>query len=488
MAQLKTRRDFLRRGMFAAGILIGPSLLAACAPAAAPAAAPTSPAAAAPTTAPAAAAKPSTAPAPAPSAAPSAAPAAPAAAPSPSAVANPTTAPAVAAASGNAVSVGSNYSDAGPKKAIQAVFDAFTAKTGIPLTVNTVEHNAYQEQINNYLQGKPDDVFAWFAGYRMQFFAAQGLSMPIDDLWGKVGSNYSDAMKAASTGADGHQYFIPIYNYPWAVFYRKSLFADKGYKVPVTMDDLTSLGAQMQKDGITPFAFADKQGWPAMGTFDILNMRVNGYDFHVSLMAGKESWTDPKVKNVFTTWAAQLPLHQEGSLGRDWQDAAQTLVSKQSGMMLLGTFIGQQFTVKADYDDLDFFPYPSINTAQGQDSIDAPIDGFMLSKAPKNVDGAKALLQYLSTGEAQMIYLASDPTSIAAGKDAKTDTYTPLQKKAQQIIGSAKHIAQFLDRDTRPDFASTVMIPSIQQFIGKPDDIDNLLKSIEDQKKSIFIG
>ena len=32
------------------------------------------------------------------------------------------------------------------------------------------------------------------------------------------------------------------------------------------------------------------------------------------------------------------------------------------------------------------------------------------------------------------------------------------------------------------------MIPSIQQFLGKPDDIDNLLKSIEDQKKSIFIG
>ena len=28
-------------------------------------------------------------------------------------------------------------------------------------------------------------------------------------------------------------------------------------------------------------AFADKDGWPAMGTFDILNMRINGYDFHV---------------------------------------------------------------------------------------------------------------------------------------------------------------------------------------------------------------
>ena len=73
-------------------------------------------------------------------------------------------------------------------------------------------------------------------------------------------------------------------------------------------------------------------------------------------------------------------------------------------------------------------------------------------------------------------------------KDADTSKYSALQKKSAEIINSAKHIAQFLDRDTRPDFASTVMIPSLQQFLNKPDDIEGLLKSIEDQKNTIFIG
>jgi hypothetical protein len=54
------------------------------------------------------------------------------------------------------------------------------------------------------------------------------------------------------------------------------------------------------------------------------------------------------------------------------------------------------------------------------------------------------------------------------------------EKKSAEIIGASKNIAQFLDRDTRPDFASTVMIPSLQQFIRAPEDIDGLLKSIED--------
>ncbi len=187
------------------------------------------------------------------------------------------------------VTVGSNASDDVPKKAYADVYAAFEAKSPkLKVKVNTVDHNTFQEQINNYLQGSPDDIFTWFAGYRMRFFAAQGLAGDISDVWDKVGANFSDSFKKASTGDDGKQYFVPIYNYPWVLMYRKSLFADRGYTAPTTMDELTTLSATMKKDGLEPIAFADKDGWPAMGTFDILNMRTNGYDFHVSLMAGKE--------------------------------------------------------------------------------------------------------------------------------------------------------------------------------------------------------
>ena len=43
-----------------------------------------------------------------------------------------------------------------------------------------------------------------------------------------------------------------------------------------------------------------------------------------------------------------------------------------------------------------------------------------------------------------------------------------------------------MDRDTRPDFASTVMIPSLQSFLNNPGDINKLVQSIEKQKKAIF--
>ena len=101
------------------------------------------------------------------------------------------------------VTVGSNASDTLPKQAYEQVFANFQKASGITPKVNTVDHNTYQEQINNYLQGRPDDVWMWFAGYRMQFFAQRGLAGPVTDVWQKIGGNFTEALKQASTGLDG---------------------------------------------------------------------------------------------------------------------------------------------------------------------------------------------------------------------------------------------------------------------------------------------
>ena len=383
---------------------------------------------------------------------------------------------------GGTITFGSNYSDDVPKKAMQAVVDGFTAKTGIAVTVNTVEHGKFQDTINAYLQATPDDTFTWFAGYRMRFFAAQGLATDISDVWGKVGANYSDAFKTASTGDDGKQYFIPFYNYPWVVIYRKSVFTEKGYTIPKTIDEFKTLGDKIKTDGMIPLAFGDKDGWPAMGTFDILNMRMNGYDFHVGLMAGKEKWTDAKTKAVFQKWAELLPYFDPQPLGKTWQEAAQDMINKKAGMYFLGTFAGEQATDAAVHDDLDFFPFPTLGTQyDAEAAIDAPIDGFMVSAKAKNLDGAKAFMEYLSTGEAQGLFLASSPNNVAAGKDADTSKYSPFQKKMAEIIGGAQKIAQFLDRDTRPDFAgANGMQGFLQNFLGNPaQDLDKFLQGIQ---------
>jgi multiple sugar transport system substrate-binding protein len=380
------------------------------------------------------------------------------------------------------VTLGSNSSDAVPKAAIASMM-AGAKSSGVDVKINTVPHNDFQNNINNYLKGSPDDVFTWFAGYRMKVYARQGLAAPIDDVWDGIGSNFSDAFVKASTADDGKKYFVPLLNYPWAVFYRPSVFKKFGYSTPKTMDEFTALCKQMQKDKMTPIAFADKDGWPAFGTFDYLNMRMNGYDFHIQLMGHKQSWTDPKVLAVFDMWKSLLPYHATGSLGRTWQEAANTLIKKTSGMYVLGSFVGQQFP-KGDT-DLDFFPFPEINSSFGQDAVEAPIDGFMLSTKGAKNPAAKELLKYLGTGKAEDLYLATDSNDVAAAKDADTSKYTKLQKKSATLISGSKQISQFLDRDAEPAFASNAAIPAFQSFI-KNGDVAGTCKSLEAQAKQAY--
>jgi len=399
---------------------------------------------------------------------------------------SPSAAPASQAAGGN-LKVGSNLSDAVPKKALQSLVDAFTQQTGIKVTVNTVDHSTFQDQLSSYLQATPDDAFTWFSGYRMRFFAAQGLATSIDDVWSSVGSNFSAAMKTASTGDDGHQYLIPWNTYAWTVYYRKSLFAAHSYAIPTTLDQFKALAAQMQKDGLVPIGLGQKDGWPAQGHFDIIDLRENGYQFHVDLLAGKAKWTDAKVKQVFTVWKTLLPFYQTGSAGRLWQDAAAGLVKKTTGMMLQPQ-VAETFQAagQSELDDLAFFPWPDHGTQwDAEKALDAPVDGWMISaKSPTlsaDLEAAKSFLSFLAKGSSQLIYAKANTSGIGVANDIDQSGYTALQKAQAQVISAAQKVTQFLDRDTRPDFAGkNGMQAFLTDFVTTPDqDLDAFLTTIQ---------
>jgi multiple sugar transport system substrate-binding protein len=379
------------------------------------------------------------------------------------------------------VTFGSNYADDVPRRAMQAVIDEFTRRSGIAVSVNTVAPQPFQERIAAYLQGTPDDVFTWFAGQRMRFFADQGLAGDISDVWQRIADHHSEASRVASTGSDGRQYLVPFITYPWVMLYRRSVWQQYGYEEPATLDELRLLAQRMQADGLVPLAFGNREGWPVMGTFDILNLRLNGYDFHIDLLAGGESWSDPRVRAVFELWRELLPFHQAGALGRTWQEAARSMIAGEAGMVFLATFAGEQATDE-QRDDLAMFHFPLLGTEFDDElAVDAPINGFMLGRSPAEPAAARDFLEFLGTPDAQQIYIAENPNRIAVARDADTSGYTDFQRQMAEIIAGAGRMAQFLDRDSRPDFAgANGMQAFLADFIHDPDqDLDGLLGRIQ---------
>jgi multiple sugar transport system substrate-binding protein len=212
---------------------------------------------------------------------------------------------------------------------------------------------------------------------------------------------------------------------------------------------------------------------------------MNGYQFHMDLMAGKESWTDERVRNVFTEWEALLPFHQENPNGRTWEEAASAFVNKEAGMMTIGNFVGNQFP-EGDTADLDFFPWPAMNEEFGTETIEAPIDGWMMAANPANPEAAKELLYFFGTADAQEAYLTVNPSLIGASLELDTSRYNALQLKAFEAVSAAPYVTQFLDRDTNPEFAANVAGQAFADFLADPSSIDGILEEMQAQAEVIF--
>jgi multiple sugar transport system substrate-binding protein len=377
-----------------------------------------------------------------------------------------------------------NYPNAAEEAGMDAIDAAFEKLTGVRPTLNTFDPYAYVgsnlggDPVLAYLHGTPDDLltWSWCSGYRMRYFAQKGLITPIDEVWALVKDNFTPGLVGAVSGDDGRVYGIPVDSYPWAMFYRKSVWAAHGYEVPTTWDQLLALCARMKQDKLTPIAFGDMDGWPAMGTFDMLNLRLNGYQFHMDLLAGKEHWTDPRVTSVFKEWAKLVPYYTNGYGAVTWQHACDTLTRGQAGMYHMGLFITGEVTTidKSVLDDIDFFEFPYFgNEFDTERAVEAPTDIWVMPARSLNLgadlDNARAFLEFWAQGSTQLLMYNSQPSFIPTASDVDVSKLDRLSAKSVQMTSRAQRITQFFDRDTRPDFGGAGEMQSFfHSFLMKP--------------------
>jgi multiple sugar transport system substrate-binding protein len=366
--------------------------------------------------------------------------------------------------------------DAAEKAAMDAIDAAFEKLTGVRPTLNTIDHIIYQNGAKDYLFGTPDDLFTWFPGYRMRFYVRQGLILPVDEVWALVKDKFTPGLAGAVTGDDGRVYGIPVDFYPWAMFYRKSVWAAHGYEVPTTWDQLLALCARMKRDGLTPIAFGDIDGWPAMGTFDMLNLRLNGYQFHMDLLRGSAKWTDERVTGVFREWAKLVPYYTKGFQRLTWQQAADTLIGGASGMYYLGLFMTGEVTTidKSILDDIDFFEFPYFgNEFDAERAVEAPMDVWaMAAKSPTlaaDMDNARAYLEFFAQGPTQLLMYQAQPGFIPTASDVDLSKLDRLSAKSVQLANRAQRITNFFDRDSNPDWGGHDQMQSfLAYFLRDP--------------------
>ena len=379
--------------------------------------------------------------------------------------------------------INSDQADPAPKAAFAEVVKQFeAANPDITVKMNTFDKEAYKTAIRNWLATEPPDVVFWYAGNRMKQFVSKDLLEDVSDLWEAEGLN--DKMKTAlpAMTINEKQWGIPTTYYQWGVYYRKDIFEKLGIEIPKTYDEYLAACAKIKEAGIAPVTIGTKYLWTAAGWFDYLNMRTNGLDFHIELMDGKVPYTDDRVKATFANW---MKMVEPGYFIKDhatysWQEALPFLLKGEAAMYLIGNFVTPQLGDQAD--NIGFFQFPIIDPAKNVGE-DAPMDTVHIPAKAKNKEDARKFLAYLASADVQTQINAAI-NQIPPNKDAKVaDNY--FLNIGVKMLADADGQAQFYDRDTTPGMAKEGM-KGFQEFMVKPERLDNILESLEKTRKREF--
>jgi multiple sugar transport system substrate-binding protein len=376
--------------------------------------------------------------------------------------------------------INSDTSDPAPKAALeQAIKDFEAENSDITVKWNLFDHEGYKTSIRNFLTADAPDVANWYAGNRMLPYVNAGLFEPVDDVWADAGLNETLASSAASMTIDGKKWGVPFTYYNWGVYYRKDIFENLGIDVPKTWADFKAAGATLNANNVTPITIGTKYLWTAGGVFDYMNLRTNGYDFHMALTKGEVSWTDDRVKATFANWKELVDedFFLENHAALTWQEALAPMVQGDAAMYVMGNFAVAPLREAGLSDDqIGFFQFPQID-ANIDMAEEAPTDTMHIPANAKNKADAKKFLAFLGRADVQT-KMNAILGQLPINKNSTVSDDKFLQAGMSMLSSTTGGIAQFFDRDAPAEMAQAGM-EGFQEFMVKPERLDAILKRLD---------
>lgn len=383
----------------------------------------------------------------------------------------------------------SDMSNPAPRAVMEGMVERFGAMhPDLDIELTVIDREAYKTQIRNFLTANPPDVANWYAGNRMAPYVNAGLFEDISDLWsGEIGENLASTKGALTI--DGKQWGVPYTYYQWGVYYREDIYDQYGLEAPQDWEAFKANCQTLLDNGVKCFTIGTKFLWTAAGWFDYLNMRTNGYDFHMALTAGEVEWTDERVRQTFANWRELIDMGAfiDNHTAYSWQEALPFMVNGDAAAYLMGNFaVAPLRDAGLSDDQLGYYQFPAINPDVAL-AEDAPTDTFHIPANAENKEAARAFLEFVVSAENQTVINRGDALGqLPVNAQSSVDDDEFLNVGFSTLSSNAPGgIAQFFDRDAPAEMAQIGM-EGFQEFMVRPDNIDAILNRLEAARKRIY--
>jgi len=312
----------------------------------------------------------------------------------------------------------------------------------------------------------------------------------------EINSNYSDTWTSLATVDDKVYGVVAKANSKSVVWYKPNSFQENGFEVPTTWDALLDITEQYNSKGKKPWAVGAQgrdNSWTLTDWFENIYARKAGADNYTKLFNGDLPFNDQTVKDSMTEMTRIINDKYvaggiDTALAITFVDGIGRVFSKNpvAEMYMEGGFVGGIALGDVNKDlkvgeDIDFFPWPTIDEANGSPLVGG---GDVAAAFVNNEDVAK-LIEYLSTAEAGKVWvstgaIASPNKGVAAG-DYPNEL---VAKEADQLKTAESFL--FDGSDLLPGTLGQDFGTLLQNIVKSPDNMDSLLDDYQTEAESAF--
>ncbi len=274
------------------------------------------------------------------------------------------------------------------------------------------------------------------------------------------------------------------------VWYNPQAFAENGYKIPTTWDELKALTDKMIANGQTPWSIGLESGaasgWPGTDWIEDILLRTAGPEVYDKWVAHDIPWTDDRIKEAFQifgniardskqVWGGPITV-----LSTNFGEAANPLFDNPPKAYLhrqasfITSFIKDNNPDLEAGKDFDFFPFPPIKKELG-----TPVLGGadMISMMNDNEE-ARKFMNYLASPGAQTIWIA-ELGKIGVNNRINPNVYPDsITRKIAGVLSNAS-VFRFDGSDSMPAaIGSGAFWQGILDYVGGTS-LDSVLNNIE---------
>ena len=296
------------------------------------------------------------------------------------------------------------------------VVDPFNEGSDSTVVNATMQANGWQATRTALAGGGGPDIVTTPGPSWAIELANAGQLLPLGAYAEELGWGERFVPWALSLGeVNGELYSLPTEQETMVLYYNKTLFDERGWELPATLDELTALSQEIADAGVIPFAHGNQEWRPANHWYlgEFLNQAAGPQKVH-DFLTGAAQLTDPE----FVAAVDLLTQYQQNGWFMGGLESYYTTTTDEmhatfgdggAAMLIEGTwflsdapsFFGEE---AGNTNEWGWVPVPS---ASGEPTFDLGIGStYSINPASANPDAAAEFLDYLFSAEAQGRLLA----------------------------------------------------------------------------------